>query len=181
MKYKNEAMFSKSLIDRLTAAGFNITRIESHGTMRGIPDMFVQGHGFDVWLELKNGNSNWRPGQFGWCYRYYLEHNKKKCVLTLRSMDEGIAFYPMTDVAKLDCILIEYKDLRPKILTIVLKLLTHIEKQTLRELCILAGHLFDVDYDPDAYWEQEQLEQQASQFDRFTVIRNCIELRKNEP
>lgn len=183
MKYKNEAAFSKALVSKLNKAGLDVTRIESHSTVRGIPDIFVQGFGFDAWLELKNGNSDWRPGQLGWCYTYFLKHDKKKCVLTLRSVDEGIIFYPMINDTRteLNGILVKYKDLSPMVLASVIKTLTHIEKCTLREFCITASSVFHVDYDPDAYWEQEQLEQQVNQWDKVTVLLGCVELRKNEP
>ena len=74
--YKTEHEFSRSFSDRLAKARLMVTRIESHNTGNGIPDMFVCGHGLDTWLELKNDPKlsikdkqikvAWRPGQIVW-------------------------------------------------------------------------------------------------------------------
>lgn len=79
--YKTEHEFNKSLSDRLAKARLMVTRIESHNTGNGIPDMFVCGRGLDTWLELKNDtklsikdraiNVAWRPGQIAWMYTYF--------------------------------------------------------------------------------------------------------------
>ena len=182
MKYKSEAAFSKTLITKLNKAGFDVTRIESHSTVRGIPDMFIQGYGMDAWLELKNSYSDWRPGQLQWHYTYFLKHDKKKCVLTLRSVDAGIIFYAMTSVtAELDSILIKDKDLSPMVLGMIIRAMSHVEECTLRDCCIATSYILHVDYDPDAYWQQKQLEQQVSQCDKVRVLMDCLELGKNRP
>lgn len=103
--YKTEHDFSKSLSARLTKEHIMITRIESHNTGNGIPDMFVCGRGLDTWLELKNNNKlsikdktikvAWRPGQIAWAYTYFQKHTTKNC-LTLVSASDGIFIIPMT-------------------------------------------------------------------------------------
>ena len=97
MAYKNEAAFSKALAAALKERGASVTRIETGMTSQGVPDMFVQMNGGDVWLELKNMPTltaelaekkgkvkiAWRPGQVGWAYQYWLRHGRKKCSLTV--------------------------------------------------------------------------------------------------
>ena len=107
--YKTEHEFSKSLSDRLTKAGLMVTRIESHNTGNGIPDMFVCGRGLDTWLELKNDPKlsikdkaikvAWRPGQVAWMYTYFQKHRTKSC-LTLVAASDGIFIIPMTAAFK---------------------------------------------------------------------------------
>lgn len=107
--YKTEHEFSKSLSDRLTKAGLMVTRIESHNTGNGIPDMFVCGRGLDTWLELKNDPKlsikdkvikvAWRPGQVAWMYTYFQKHRTKNC-LTLVAASDGIFIIPMTATFK---------------------------------------------------------------------------------
>lgn len=107
--YKTEHEFSKSLSDRLTKAGLMVTRIESHNTGNGIPDMFVCGRGLDTWLELKNDTKlsikdkaikvAWRPGQVAWMYIYFQKHRTKSC-LTLVAVSDGIFIIPMTATFK---------------------------------------------------------------------------------
>lgn len=107
--YKTEHEFSKSLSDRLAKAGLMVTRIESHNTGNGIPDMFVCGRGLDAWLELKNDPKlsikdkvikvAWRPGQVAWMYTYFQKHRTKSC-LTLVAASDGIFIIPMTATFK---------------------------------------------------------------------------------
>ena len=107
--YKTEHEFSKSLSDRLAKAGLMVTRIESHNTGHGIPDMFVCGRGLDTWLELKNDPKlsvkdkvikvAWRPGQVAWMYTYFQKHRTKSC-LTLVAASDGIFIIPMTAIYK---------------------------------------------------------------------------------
>ena len=107
--YKTEHEFSKSLSDRLAKAGLMVTRIESHNTGNGIPDMFVCGHGLDTWLELKNDPKlsvkdkvikvAWRPGQVAWMYTYFQKHRTKNC-LTFVTVSDGIFIIPMTATFK---------------------------------------------------------------------------------
>ena len=107
--YKTEHEFSKSLSDRLAKAGLMVTRIESHNTGNGIPDIFVCGRGLDTWLELKNDTKlsikdkvikvAWRPGQVAWMYTYFQKHRTKSC-LTLVAASDGIFIIPMTATFK---------------------------------------------------------------------------------
>lgn len=107
--YKTEHEFSKSLSDRLTKAGLMVTRIESHNTGNGIPDMFVCGRGLDTWLELKNDTKlsvkdkvikvAWRPGQVAWMYTYFQKRRTKNC-LTLVAASDGVFIIPMTATFK---------------------------------------------------------------------------------
>ena len=107
--YKTEHEFSKSLSDRLAKAGLMVTRIESHNTGNGIPDMFVCGRGLDTWLELNNDPKlsvkdkvikfAWRPGQVAWMYTYFQKHRTKSC-LTLVAASDGIFIIPMTAIYK---------------------------------------------------------------------------------
>ena len=107
--YKTEHDFSKSLLDRLAKARLMVTRIESHNTGNGIPDVFVCGRGLDTWLELKNDPKlsikdkaikvAWRPGQVAWMYTYYQKHMFKNC-LTLVAASDGIFIIPMTAIYK---------------------------------------------------------------------------------
>lgn len=107
--YKTEHDFSKSLSDRLAKARLMVTRIESHITGNGIPDMFVCGKGLDTWLELKNDlklsitdkaiKVAWRPGQIAWMYTYFQKHITK-CCLTLVAASDGIFIVPMTSAFK---------------------------------------------------------------------------------
>ena len=107
--YKTEHEFSKSFSDRLAKAGLMLTRIESHNTGNGIPDVFVCGRGLDTWLELKNDPKlsikdkvikvAWRPGQVAWMYTYFQKHRTKSC-LTLVAASDGIFIIPMTATFK---------------------------------------------------------------------------------
>ena len=107
--YKTEHEFSKSLSDRLTKASLMVTRIESHNTGNGIPDMFVCGRGLDTWLELKNDPKlsvkdkvikvAWRPGQVAWMYTYFQKYRIKNC-LTFVAVSDGIFIIPMTATFK---------------------------------------------------------------------------------
>lgn len=123
--YKTEHEFSKSFLDRLAKARLMVTRIESHNTGNGIPDIFVCGRGLDTWLELKNDPKlsikdkaikvAWRPGQIAWMYTYFQKH-MTKCCLTLVAVSDGIFIVPMTSAFKDHTVLnpqsISYDDLR---------------------------------------------------------------------
>ena len=177
--YKTEAEFSKSLSAKLKKAGFDVTRIESHGTGNGIPDMFVQGHGFDFWLELKNGKGTWRPGQVAWHYTYYLLHGKRKCSLTLRSVAQGIEVYPMVSTQPKKFI-VSWEDWSKINLEVFFKMITNVWTGTTRDCAIALADRFNVDYDPEAYWTQEDLEQKVQQYQLGTMLLDCFELLKNQ-
>ena len=112
---ENESAFAKSLSGILRNAGFDVVRLESHSTGNGIPDMFVQGRGIDLWIELKNDKVqgipaqcdyksasplrvDWRPGQIPWAYEYFIRHNKHKNTLTIVSLVDGYAVVPMIKI-----------------------------------------------------------------------------------
>lgn len=107
--YKTEYYFSRSLSARLAKEHLMVTRIESHITGNGIPDMFVCGRGLDTWLELKNDPKlsiedktikvAWRPGQVAWMYTYFQKHMFKNC-LTIVAVSDGIFIIPMTETFK---------------------------------------------------------------------------------
>lgn len=97
--FSTEKDFARSLSAKLKKHGYNVTRLESHSTGNGIPDMFVQGHGKDIFLELKNCPKvsvlnqyikiPYRPGQVAWMYDYYLCHLKKKWCKTVIALCDG--------------------------------------------------------------------------------------------
>lgn len=116
MLFKNEREFSNKLIQQAKNYGFDVTRIESHGTSVGIPDMFIQGFGKDWFVELKCDSSvsiydervkvKWRPGQQAWALRYFNAHRTAyynapndafygKNTVTLLACKDGIIFIPM--------------------------------------------------------------------------------------
>lgn len=88
--YRTEAEFSRAIITKLKSENIDVTRLESHGTGVGIPDMFIQGNGHDCFLELKNSKIVFRPGQLAWHETYYLKHARRKSVITLVSNQFGL-------------------------------------------------------------------------------------------
>lgn len=109
--FESESEFSSWLTGVFNKTGFDVTRIESHGTGNGIPDMFVQGVGRDMWIELKNEphvdcpaqcdyktasplHVKWRPGQQAWARAYILSHLIKSA-LTIVALHKGFAIIPM--------------------------------------------------------------------------------------
>ncbi len=82
--WESEQKFSHYLIGRLKNEGFICNRLETHGTLNGMPDMFVQGNGMDTFIELKNMKKvsanderlkvSWRPGQVAWATIYRNTH-----------------------------------------------------------------------------------------------------------
>lgn len=103
-----EAEFSRKFIKKLNIAGYQVTRVESHGTSVGIPDMFVQGHGHDLWIELKVLDKEWeydkkykipwRPGQQAWAAQYHRMHAANRCTLTVIRFTNGVYVIPMNDI-----------------------------------------------------------------------------------
>lgn len=110
--WENEQKFSHYLIGRLKNEGFMCNRIETHGTLNGMPDMFVHGHGMDTFIELKNMKKvsvnderlkvSWRPGQVAWAtiYRNTHMHNVNgfditRCSWTFIGCSDGIIALPM--------------------------------------------------------------------------------------
>lgn len=79
----SEKNFSEYIRAKLRAAGFLCQRIESGSTGLGIPDMYVQGHGTDYWIETKfmrrayptgEAKVSWRGGQQAWAKEYAQHH-----------------------------------------------------------------------------------------------------------
>lgn len=110
--WESEQKFSRYLIQRLKNEGFVCNRIETHGTLNGMPDMFVQGHGMDTFIELKNMKKSsvnderfkvpWRPGQVAWAtiYRNTHMHNINgfditRCSWTFIGCSDSIIALPM--------------------------------------------------------------------------------------
>ena len=110
--WDSEQKFSHYLTDRLKKEGFVCNRIETHGTLNGMPDLFVQGNGMDTFIELKNMKKAsvndkqwkvpWRPGQVAWAtvYRNTHWHSNKdydiiKCPWTFIGCKDGIIALPM--------------------------------------------------------------------------------------
>lgn len=110
--WESEQKFSHYLIGRLKNEGFMCNRIETHGTLNGMPDMFVQGHGMDTFIELKNMKKvsvnderlkvSWRPGQVAWATIYRNTHmynvngfDITRCSWTFIGCSDGIIALPM--------------------------------------------------------------------------------------
>ena len=110
--WESEQKFSQYLIGRLKNEGFICNRIETHGTLNGMPDMFVQGNGMDTFIELKDMKKSsvnderfkvpWRPGQVAWATVYRNTHNYNvngfditRCSWTFIGCSDGIIALPM--------------------------------------------------------------------------------------
>lgn len=116
--YRTERGFVKAFTAKLRNAGFVVNRIESEGTGVGTPDLFVQGHGFDVWIECKNKpkasiyNKFWRipyrPGQLAWAGTYQNTH--------INGLD-GVGKVSLTVVAMLDGVLVAQTNWMSDIIT----------------------------------------------------------------
>ena len=181
--YKTEHEFSKSFSDRLAKARLMVTRIESHNTGNGIPDMFVCGRGFDTWLELKNDTKlsikdkqikvAWRPGQIAWMYTYFQKHITK-CCLTLVAASDGIFIVPMTSAFKDHIVLnpqsISYDDLKWINIWHVLEAMsTYLvecngdDKTYLDMLNTFVDEFYPgIDYDPECLFNPDMLDKTAN-------------------
>ena len=108
------------LKERLNACSIDTMRIESNSTSVGIPDVFAQGRGDDLWIELKvdlipmeqamrqGVKLAWRPGQKAWALRYYNTHyrmsvaaggvsKRHKCSWVVVLLADGVGLIRMTD------------------------------------------------------------------------------------
>lgn len=180
--YKTEHEFSKSFSDRLAKAGLMITRIESHNTGNGIPDMFVCGRrGLDTWLELKNDprlsikdkviKVAWRPGQIPWAFTYFQMHITK-CSLTLVAASDGIFIIPMTDTFKehkvIDPQSISYEDLGcidiPRVLKAMSTYWVRDSDKTYLDMLnsFVDEFYYGVDYDPECLFNPSRLDKIAN-------------------
>jgi hypothetical protein len=103
-----ERDFVKSFCGKLKDKGFDITKIESPGTAPGIPDTFIQGNGFDWFVEFKRINKDlsevgiahipWRPGQQAWAIRYLKAHKGSKCCCTIARYNNCIILIRHTKI-----------------------------------------------------------------------------------
>ena len=181
--YKTEHDFSKSFSDRLAKARLMVTRIESHNTGNGIPDIFVCGRGLDTWLELKNDPKlsikdkvikvAWRPGQVAWMYTYFQKHMFKNC-LTIVAASDGIFIIPMTCAFKDHMIFnpqsISYKDLKwidiCRVLDAMSTYWVKRDDDTRTYLDMLNSFVDefypDVDYDPECLFNPDMLDKTAN-------------------
>lgn len=181
--YKTEHDFSKSLSDRLAKARLMVTRIESHNTGNGIPDIFVCGRGLDTWLELKNDPKlsikdkqikvAWRPGQVAWMYTYFQKHVLKNC-LTIVAASDGIFIVPMTSAFKDHIVLnpqsISYEDFRWINIWRVLEAMSTYwvecnddDRTYLDMLNSFVDEFYPgVDYDPECLFDPDMLDKTAN-------------------
>ena len=179
--YKTEHDFSKSFSDRLAKARLMVTRIESHNTGNGIPDMFVCGRGLDTWLELKNDTKlsikdkaikvAWRPGQIAWMYTYFQKHMFKNC-LTIVAASDGIFIVPMTSAFKDHIVLnpqsISYEDLKwINIWRVLDAMSTYWIKDSDENYLDMLNSFVDefypgVDYDPECLFNPDMLDKTAN-------------------
>jgi hypothetical protein len=174
--FESESKFSSWLTGVFNKTGFDVTRIESHGTGNGIPDMFVQGVGRDMWIELKNEphvdcpaqcdyktavplHVKWRPGQQAWARAYILNHVIKS-TLTIVALNKGFAIIPMYKQSFKD----NYVDWSSIFYTeridpwTLVRLSHGLEfvtgKPTFRDCIIDIGNVHpDVDYDPEVLFD----------------------------
>ncbi len=179
--YKTEHEFSKSFSDRLAKASLMVTRIESHNTGNGIPDIFVCGRGLDTWLELKNDPKlsikdkqikvAWRPGQVAWMYTYFQKHMLKNC-LTIVAASDGIFIIPMTSAFKDHIVLnpqsISYEDLKwINIWRVLEAMSTYWIKDFDENYLYMLNSFVDefypgVDYDPECLFNPDMLDKTAN-------------------
>lgn len=185
--YNTENDFSTFLTAKLSKLGMRATRLESHSTSNGIPDMFVDGYGFDTFIELKNDKKHsindkvikvqWRPGQQPWMYEYFLKHKHSKCCLTIIACTDGWFVIPMTKVYKDNIVYnannfgISYKDLKRVTIGRLIHLMsTHFALiDTYRNAIIAMVNKFwrfsdgtTVDYDPEVLWNSKNVDDEFS-------------------
>ena len=179
--YKTEHDFSKSFSDRLVKARLMVTRIESHNTGNGIPDIFVCGRGLDTWLELKNDPKlsikdkvikvAWRPGQLAWMYTYFQKHMFKNC-LTIVAVSDGIFIIPMTEIFTNHIVYnpnsISYEDLKwIDICRVLTAMSTYWVKDSDKNYLDMLNSFVDefypgVDYDPECLFNPDMLDKTAN-------------------
>lgn len=102
--YTSEKNFVSAFCRKLRSYKFDVVRLESHYTENGIPDAFVQGFGFDLFIEFKNKPNvsitcpnpviDWRPGQLAWATLYRQKHLNRKNTLTIQACKDGILIIP---------------------------------------------------------------------------------------
>lgn len=182
--FVTENDFSMSFTAKLSKLGMRTTRLESHGTGNGIPDIYIDGHGFDCFIELKNDKKlsihdktikvQWRPGQQAWMYEYFLKHKRSKCCLTIIACSDGWFIIPMTQVFKgniihnADNFSISYNDLKHiticRLLHFMSTYFMH-SYDTFRTAIIAMVDMFwhckdgtTIDYDPEVLWNSKNVD-----------------------
>lgn len=176
--YNTERTFSVAFCSMLKKAGMFVTRIESHGTGNGIPDLFVTGTGWDCWIELKNMPDKsiyskvltvpWRPGQVAWMFRYFNTICTHNC-LTIVACCDGVIIVPMIYLFKENKVYnpigITWKDWNKINVQRVLKAMsTYIVGADnflglINKLC--AVFYPGIDYDPECLWNPDLLDKQC--------------------
>lgn len=182
--FATENEFSIFFTAKLNKYGMRTTRIESHTTGNGIPDLYVDGHGFDCFIELKNDKKlnvhdkvikvQWRPGQQAWMYEYFLKHRRSKCCLTIIACSDGWFIIPMTRLFKgniiynADKFSISNDDLKHVTLGRLLDLMTtHFSNNTAtyRDMINAMVTRFwsfkdgaEIDYDPEVLWNSSYVD-----------------------
>lgn len=176
--YNTEHAFNVAFCSRLKKFGMFVTRIESHGTGNGIPDLFVAGMGWDCWIELKNMPDKsiyskvltvpWRPGQVAWMFQYFNTVCMYNC-LTIVACCDGVIIIPMIHAFKerkvYDPIGITWKDWNTVNLQTVLRAMSTyiIGSDTYLGLINKLCDKFypGVDYDPECLWNPDLLEHRS--------------------
>lgn len=176
--YNTEHDFSKTLCSKLKKAGMFVTRIESHGTGNGIPDLFVAGVGWDCWIELKSMPDKsiyskvltvpWRPGQIPWALQYFNTVCTHNC-LTIVACCDGVVIIPMICAFEkhkvYNPIGITWKNWSrinvPRVLNAMSTFIRGFDNYLglINKLC--AVFYPGVDYDPECLWEPDLLDSPA--------------------
>lgn len=176
--YNTEYNFSKAFCSKLKKAGMFVTRIESHGTGNGIPDLFVAGVGWDCWVELKNMPDKsiyskvltvpWRPGQIPWALQYFNTVCTHNC-LTIVACCDGVVIIPMICAFEkhkvYNPIGITWKDWSriniPRVLNAMSTFIRGFDNYLglINKLCTVFYP--GVDYDPECLWEPDLLDSPA--------------------
>lgn len=175
--YSSEHAFSVAFCSKLKKAGMFVTRIESHGTGNGIPDLFVTGVGWDCWIELKNMPDKtiyskvltvpWRPGQVAWMFQYFNTIRIRSC-LTIVACCDGVIIIPMIHPFKdrkvYNPVGITWKDWNKINVKRVLQAMSAYIRGTnyLDAVNKLCGMFYPgIDYDPECLWNPDMLDKQC--------------------
>lgn len=175
--YKLEKDFSKAMTTRLKKQGMLVSRVESHSTELGFPDAFVQGHGDDVWVELKNNTKvsicqeivrvPWRPGQQAWHGVYYTQHCTRRNVVTLMSCKDGVCVVPNIKHYQGNLVnspfVVDYKEWSNINVARLLLIMSHNERLTGSNREALVDWVakwwpLDLDWDPEAIWKWDDID-----------------------
>ena len=182
--YQKESDFSKALIKQLKYRQFNVTRLESHNTSNGIPDLYIIGHGYDCWIELKNDTKQsitndmfkipYRPGQQAWYEAYFKGTYHKRNVVTLMSVADGVLVFRNNRLFKSNYAEPSFRFTfdewyKTKLAVLIAAVSHNITAKTNREYIITYASIFfgDVDYDIDVLADElkVQLDQEYSKPD----------------